>query len=89
MQIYFHRHLFSHLSRVPILVEGTVYIYIYIYIELHSRNTALIHNHKSTLFACVLKPCRLSFSFTRWSDVRFFRARAPEVRELKSLSNSA
>ncbi len=25
MQIYFHRHLFSHLSRVPILVEGTVY----------------------------------------------------------------
>ncbi len=24
MQIYFHRHLFSHLSRVPILVEGTV-----------------------------------------------------------------
>ncbi len=30
MQIYFHRQLFSHLSRVPILVEGTVYIYIYI-----------------------------------------------------------
>ncbi len=28
MQIYFHRHIFSHLSRVPILVEGTVYIYI-------------------------------------------------------------
>ncbi len=26
MQIYFHRHLFSHLSRVPILVEGTVYL---------------------------------------------------------------
>ncbi len=25
MQIYFHRQLFSHLSRVPILVEGTVY----------------------------------------------------------------
>ncbi len=21
-------------------------------VELHSRNTALIHNHKSTLFAC-------------------------------------
>ncbi len=30
MQIYFHRQLFSHLSRVPILVEGTVYIYMYI-----------------------------------------------------------
>ncbi len=26
MQIYFHRQLFSHLSRVPILVEGTVII---------------------------------------------------------------
>ncbi len=25
MQIYFHRHLCSYLSRVPILVEGTVY----------------------------------------------------------------
>ncbi len=24
MQIYFHRQLFSHLSRVPILVEDTV-----------------------------------------------------------------
>ncbi len=31
MQIYFHRHLFSHLSRVPILVEGTVYIYIFFF----------------------------------------------------------
>ncbi len=26
MQIYFHRLLFSHLSKVPILVEGTVYM---------------------------------------------------------------
>ncbi len=25
MQIYFHSHLCSYLSRVPILVEGTVY----------------------------------------------------------------
>ncbi len=32
MQIYFHSRLCSYLSRVPILVEGTVYIYIYIYI---------------------------------------------------------
>ncbi len=30
MQIYFHSRLCSYLSRVPILVEGTVYIYIYI-----------------------------------------------------------
>ncbi len=33
MQIYFHSRLCSYLSRVPILVEDTVYIvYIYIYI---------------------------------------------------------
>ncbi len=32
MQIYFHSRLCSYLPRVPILVEGTVYIYIYIYI---------------------------------------------------------
>ncbi len=32
MQIYFHSHLCSYLLRVPILVEGTIYIYIYIYI---------------------------------------------------------
>ncbi len=32
MQIYFHSRLWSYLPRVPILVEGTVYIYIYIYI---------------------------------------------------------
>ncbi len=30
MQIYFHSRLCSYLPRVPILVEGTVYIYIYI-----------------------------------------------------------
>ncbi len=33
MQIYFHSRLCSYLSRVPILVEGTVCIYIYIYIQ--------------------------------------------------------
>ncbi len=27
MQIYFHSRLWSYLPRVPILVEGTVYIY--------------------------------------------------------------
>lgn len=56
-------------------------------VELLSRDTALIHNHKSTLFAYVLKSCRLSFSFC--SDVHFFWARTPEARALKSLSNSA
>ncbi len=35
MQIYFHSCLCSYLSRVPILVEGTVYIYIYIYIYIY------------------------------------------------------
>ncbi len=36
MQIYFHSRLWSYLPRVPILVEGTVYIYIYIYIYTYS-----------------------------------------------------
>ncbi len=35
MQIYFHSRLWSYLPRVPILVEGTVYIYIYIYIYIY------------------------------------------------------
>ncbi len=30
MQIYFHSCLWSYLPRVPILVDGTVYIYILI-----------------------------------------------------------
>ncbi len=29
MQIYFHSRLWSYLPRVPILVEGTVYIYFF------------------------------------------------------------
>ncbi len=36
MQIYFHSRLCSYLPRVPILVEGTVYIYIYIYLRLQT-----------------------------------------------------
>ncbi len=43
-------------------------------VELHSRDTAFIHNHKSTLFACALKPWLLNFSFTCCSDVRLFIA---------------
>ncbi len=35
MQIYFHSRLWSYLPRVPILVEGTVYIYIYIYVYIY------------------------------------------------------
>ncbi len=35
MQIYFHSCLCSYLSRVPILVEDTVYICIYIYIYIY------------------------------------------------------
>ncbi len=38
MQIYFHSCLCSYLSRVPILVEGTVYIELYLkYISLHAK----------------------------------------------------
>uniref|UniRef100_A0A671N0E4 Aquaporin-12-like n=1 Tax=Sinocyclocheilus anshuiensis TaxID=1608454 RepID=A0A671N0E4_9TELE len=38
-------------------------------VELLSLDTALIRSHKSTLFACALKPCRLNVSFTCCSDV--------------------
>ncbi len=48
MQIYFHRHLFSHLSRVPILVEGTVYIYFFFFFVLLDQNddTHYIYTYK-------------------------------------------
>ncbi len=45
MQIYFHSRLCSYFSRVPILVEGTVYIYIYIY------NPFRFLNHRSDDFS--------------------------------------
>ncbi len=35
MQIYFHSRLCSYFSRVPILVEGTVYIHVYVYIYIY------------------------------------------------------
>ncbi len=34
MQIYFHSRLCSYLSRVPILVEGTVYIFTFTFMHL-------------------------------------------------------
>ncbi len=46
MQIYFHRHLFSHLSRVPILVEGTVIFYIVFYNFFVSVLVILVHQMK-------------------------------------------
>ncbi len=33
MQIYFHSRLWTYLPRVPILVEGTVYIYIFFFVR--------------------------------------------------------
>ncbi len=63
---FWRRHLF--------VLYNTTYIHISVNsaVELLSRDTALIHNHKSTLFASALKPCRLNVSFTRWSDMHFF-----------------
>ncbi len=45
MQIYFHSRLCSYLPRVPILVEGTVYIYIYIYIYIYCLLQAVFKAH--------------------------------------------
>ncbi len=48
------------------LLYNATYIHISVnsVVELLSRDTALIHNHKSILFASALKPCRLNVSFT-------------------------
>ncbi len=49
MQIYFHSRLWSYLPRVPILVEGTVYIYIYIYIYIRGGTVhVFVSNHHGT-----------------------------------------
>ncbi len=53
-------HSFSYSSGTTILIYCTTphtVISVNTAVELLSRDTALIHNHKSTLFACVLKPC--------------------------------
>ncbi len=50
LQFWRHRHILYNATYIHISVNSVV--------ELLSRDTALIHNHKSTLFACVLKPCR-------------------------------
>ncbi len=51
MQIYFHSRLCSYLSRVPILVEGTVYIYIFsIYIYIHKYKDAADINMLTNVF---------------------------------------
>ncbi len=43
MQIYFHSRLCSYLSRVPILVEGTVYIYFIIIIFTYVHHAIIEH----------------------------------------------
>ncbi len=60
-------------SRINILYNATyIHISVNSTVELLSRDTALIDDHKSTLFASTLKPCRLNVSFMQWSDVCFF-----------------
>ncbi len=56
-------------------------------IELHSRDTALIHNHKSTLFACASVYSLAVVSFMRFSDIRLCRALLPEECVLGPLKN--
>ncbi len=55
MQIYFHSRLCSYLSRVPILVEGTVYIYIFsIYIYIYKyKDAADINMLTNVFFGCL------------------------------------
>ncbi len=56
-------------------------------VELLSQDTALIRNHKSTLFAC-FKAFPLNVSFACCSDVRVLWVRTPEACTRKSPSNS-
>ncbi len=69
MQIYFHSHLWSYLSRVPILVEDTVYVYMYIYIYIYTRAVQLIEfNYHAHLVskACFLISSRSPSPAFRW-----------------------
>ncbi len=56
------------------VLYNTTYIHISVNsaVELLSRDTALIHNHKSTLFASALKSCRLNVSFRHGQTCTFF-----------------
>ncbi len=59
------QHIFYQLQfwrrRINILYNATyIHISVNSAVELLSRDTALIHDHKSTLFASTLKPCRLN-----------------------------
>ncbi len=56
-------------------------------IELHSRDPALIHNHKSTLFACASVYSLAVMSFMRFSDIRLCRALLHEECVLGPLKN--
>ncbi len=67
MQIYFHSRLCSYLSRVPILVEGTVCIYICVYIYIY------IYRALDSFFPLVaLVPNFLSWSHEHMIWSQFF-----------------
>ncbi len=64
MQIYFHRRLCSYLPRVPILVEGTVYIiYIYIYIYMYINKYLYIYIYTYTVYLRLLFITTYDFFF--------------------------
>ncbi len=50
MQIYFHSHPCSYLPRVPILVEGTVYIYICICVYIYN---ILLYIYNNIIFCYI------------------------------------
>ncbi len=66
------------------IVYNTTYSHISVNsaVELHSWDTGLNHNHKSTLFA--LKSCRLNISYAFCSDALFNCVYAWSARTLKA-----
>ncbi len=92
MQIYFHSRLCSYLSRVPILVEGTVYrdrsscsqnsyiiVYVTYYYYYYSTGSTMEHSASTTVFQWTLFWATL-FSWAHEGCIHLcFRAPSPSL----------
>ncbi len=75
MQIYFHRQLFSHLSRVPILVEGTVCVLNWVVLYLKDSSCSFLLKEFAKKLCKFLTDFYAAERLTRgflWCDLFFF-----------------